>query len=230
MARAEHLLVEDESAIADRYELGSAIKALAVNEVCDVHPKGRDKLCFALRQRLSISCNDRAQRLLILPPLDDDIADKIILLRCSRFPFPMPLESDQQKTAFWKVFDSELPAFFYFLSTFQIPEELHSSRFGIKTFHHPELARHLHELSPQAEFFELLKLLAPWGSIDPWEGSSIELRHKLLSHSSTRDDAKRVLKYPNACGEYLGDLAKLYPKCVQYVKTEYRRYWIISKP
>jgi hypothetical protein len=167
LARAEHLILEDENndiSFAARLELGTAIKQITVNEENDVHAKGRDKISFSLRQRLSISCNDRPQRLLIFPPLDEDIGSKIILLRCSAFDFPMPLESPGEKRAFWKQIDKELSGFLYFLlNDYQIPENLRDRRFGIATFHHPELAQHLQEFSPQAELLELIDLFKPWG-------------------------------------------------------------------
>jgi hypothetical protein len=174
LARAEHLILEDENndiSIAARLELGTAIKQITVNEESDVHAKGRDKTSFSLRQRISISCNDRAQRLLIFPPLDEDIGSKIILLPCSAFDFPMPLESPGEKMAFWQQIDKELPGFLYWLlNDYRIPEKHQDRRFGVATFHHPTLAQHLQELSPQAELLELIDLLKPWGILDPWEG------------------------------------------------------------
>jgi hypothetical protein len=234
LARAEHLILEDENndiSISARLELGTAIKQITVNEENDVHAKGRDKVSFSLRQRLSISCNDRAQRLLIFPPLDEDIGSKIMLLGCSAFDFPMPLESEGEKRAFWQQIDKELPGFLYFLlNDYRIPENLRDRRFGVATFHHPQLAQHLQEFSPQAELLELIDLLKPWGTLDKWEGSSKELRLQLFKHDSTHDDGKRLLKYPNACGEYLGDLAKSHPHRVKDARTKYARRWIVYSP
>jgi hypothetical protein len=119
---------------------------------------------------------------------------------------------------------------YFLLRVYQIPEKLRDRRFGIATFHHPELVQHLQEFSPQAELLELIDLLKPWGTLDPWEGSSKELRLQLLKHDSTRDDAKRLLKYSNACGEYLGDLAKSHPHRVKGARTKYARRWIVSSP
>ena len=142
----------------------------------------------------------------------------------------MPLESPGEKRAFWGQIEKELPGFLYFLLyDYRIPEKLRDRRFGVATFHHPELAQHLQELSPQAELLELIDLLKPWGTLDPWEGSSKELRLQLLNHDSTCDDARRLLKYPHACGEYLGDLAKSHPDRVKDGRTKHARRWIVFR-
>jgi hypothetical protein len=134
-----------------------------------------------------------------------------------------------RKKEFWLQIDKELPGFLYWLlNDYRIPEKHQDRRFGVVTFHHPALAQHLQELSPQAELLELVDLLKPWGPVnDSWEGKSTELRLQLFQHESTRDDARRLLKYPNACGEYLGDLAKSHPHRVKDARTKYARRWIV---
>jgi hypothetical protein len=140
---AEHLIMEDEAASTihrDRMALGTSIKNLIANKVHPCHPKHRQIVNLCPWWRLSISLNDRAERLLVLPPLTDDMADKIILLRARKHPMPMAAETAEEKQIFWRTLLSELPAFLYWLiNDFQIEDSWRNTRFGIKTFHHPTL-------------------------------------------------------------------------------------------
>ena len=71
---------------------------------------------------MTISLNDDPEALLVLPPLDDHIEDKIILLRASRFDLPMPTGTTAERGAFWDQLISELPAYVHWLlNDFEIP-------------------------------------------------------------------------------------------------------------
>ena len=229
---AEHLVLEDEAASTShqaRAMLGSQIKAITVNRVHPCHGKRRDIVNLCPWWRLSISCNDRPDKLLILPPLSDDVSDKIILLRSSSFVMPMPTETSAEKEAFWEVLKSELPAFLWWLEhVFQIPEALKSSRFGIVEFHHPELLAALDELSPSHALEELIDQAKIWGAVnESWEGSALELRAALLNDDRTRRDAEHLLNWTNAAGQYLGDLQKKSPDRFESRKTSTRIIWTI---
>jgi hypothetical protein len=229
---AEHLVLEDEAASTShqaRAMLGSQIKAITVNRVHPCHGKRRDIVNLCPWWRLSISCNDRPDKLLILPPLSDDISDKIILLRSSSSAMPMPTETSAEKEAFWEVLKSELPAFLWWLeNSFAIPKALESSRFGIIDFHHPELLAALDELSPSHALEELIDQAKVWGAVDDfWEGTALELRSALLNDERTRRDAEHLLNWTNAAGQYLGDLQKKSPDRYQSRKTSTKIIWII---
>jgi hypothetical protein len=229
---AEHLVLEDEAASTShqaRAMLGSQIKAITVNRVHPCHGKRRDIVNLCPWWRLSISCNDRPDKLLILPPLSDDISDKIILLRSSSFVMPMPTETSDEKEAFWNVLKAELPAFLWWLEyVFEIPEALRSSRFGVVEFHHPELLAALDELSPSHALEELIDQAKIWGAVDEsWEGTALELRAALLNDDRTRRDAEHLLNWTNAAGQYLGDLQKKSPDRFESRKTSTRIIWTI---
>jgi hypothetical protein len=114
---------------------------------------------------------------------------------------------------------------------FQIPQQWTSSRFGIGNFHHPELVHSLDELSPAFALLELIDQLEPWGQINnEWEGTATELRQNLLANDRTRRDADKLLTWQNACGQYLGELAKIKPERVQSTRTKDRRNWLIIAP
>ena len=66
-------------------------------------------------RRLTITLNAEPEALLVLPPLDEHLADKILLLRSSRFPLPMPTVTKDERREFWRRLIAELPSFLHFL-------------------------------------------------------------------------------------------------------------------
>jgi hypothetical protein len=232
---AEHLMLEDEAASTShqaRAMLGSQIKAITVNRVHPCHGKRRDIVNLCPWWRLSISCNDRPDKLLILPALSDDVSDKIILLRASFSDMPMSTETSQEQEQFWETLKEELPSFLWWLEhDFEIPKELRSSRFGIAEFHHPELLNALDELSASHALEELIEQANIWGAVeDFWEGTALELRSILLNDDRTRRDAEHLLNWTNAAGAYLGDLQKKAPKRYLHRKIHGQTIWTICRP
>lgn len=232
---AEHLILEDGSASTShmaRSALGAGIKTIAVNKIHQCHGKRRDIINLCPRWRLSISLNNEPERMMILPRLSNDVSDKIILLRAIRHPMPARTETADEKAAFWERLMDELPGYLHWLETqFEIPKGWVSLRFGIREFHHPELMEALDELSPAFALLELIDQLEPWGKAsNEWEGTATELRQLLIADDRTRKDGDRLLNWTNACGQYLGELAKMKPLRVQNARTKDRREWRICAP
>ena len=55
-------------------------------------------------------------------------------------------------------------------------------------------------------------------------------RVQLLQNGGTATDARRLLEWPQACGNYLATLAKKYAARVQPHRTNSARLWIIRRP
>jgi hypothetical protein len=237
MFEAEHLMLEDEAAStshAARMALGTSIKNITANRIHACHPKHRPIVNLAPWWRLSISVNDRPERLLILPPLVEDMADKIILLRASQFPMPMPTTTAEEQEKFWNTLVAELPAFLYQLvNGYVVPADWLSPRFGVRTFHHPVLLTELEELSPAIALLGLIDAADIWEvQSTVWEGTALELRTLLLANHKTARDADRLLGWTNACGQYLNDLAKIRPQRVKKTinPNNRQRYEISPEP
>lgn len=230
---SEHLMLEDEfmsTSIKDRLRLGASIKAMTVStKVAHCHRKHRQPVNLPVWWRVTISVNDDPEALMVLPPLDDHVADKIIVLRASRFDMPMPTGTLDEKEAFWNTMVGEIPAFLdWIINEFQIPEELRDPRrYGIATWHHPEICSALERLSPE---FELLDLIdrAEIAPVEPWSGTAAELENSLTGCSFTRDSARRLLTWSGACGAYLARLAKKRPDRVVAARSSKRRAWRIA--
>ena len=75
--------------------------------------------------------NIEPHNLLILPELDDSIEDKLILLKATKSPMPMPTRTPGERKAFWEILVGELPAFVDFLLTWNIPEKKRSERLAL---------------------------------------------------------------------------------------------------
>jgi hypothetical protein len=244
---AEHLLLEDEAASTDhraRMALGTAIKNLIANRIHSCNPKHPQIVNLRPWWRLSVSLNDREERLLVLPPLTEDIADKIILLRATVHPMPMPADTAEEKEAFWKQPCAELPAFLYYLvHEFVIPADWRNTRFGIRSWQHPSLLSALEELSQPIALLELIDRADIWSrqywdsngqlatfKTVPWEGTALELRTKLLANPLTKRDAERLLDWTNATGQYLNDLARIRQTRVKFHRDQSRRWYEIFPP
>ena len=230
---AEHLMIEDEIASTDirtRRNFGARIKEITVNQMQSFHAKHRQAITLTPFWRLTISLNDEPENLLILPPIDESLVDKIMLLKVHKKPMPMPTHTQAQKTAFWNALLAELPAFLWFLDQWEIPAELKCERFGITHFHHPELLAAIETLAPETRLLALIDAELFTGPVNSaWEGTAEELERRLINGQSAHE-ARRLLDWNNATGTYLGRLEKKYPDRIQKDRTTHKRLWRITPP
>lgn len=233
---AEHLMLEDENTSTrnlDRLALGANIKGVSVNELHSCHGKHKNSISLRPWWRMSISLNDAPEALMVLPPMDDHVRDKIIILRARCFSLPMPTETQEERNRFWDAIVNEAPAFVAYLLAVSIPTKLSDRRYGLRTFHHPDLLCELESLSPETHLLELIDAVEPWVGCETgyWEGSQDELRNLLSQHSKTKDEAHLLLgAWHNQCGTYLGRLKDRHPYRVSQVHKRQHRGWIIRPP
>jgi len=232
---AEHLMLEDETASTSyraRMALAAMIKNIVANRVQPCHPKHKGIINLAPWWRMTISLNDEPDHMLVLPPLDVDMEDKIILLRAIKTDMPMPTESAEEKAAFWAQLMQDLPGWLWWLEhEFSIPAECRENRFGVKAFHHPALLQALDELSPAFRLLGLIDLAKPWGLTNTeWDGSAEELRFLLMMHYAAGRDASKLLDFPDRCGRYLGELSRKKPDRVKNSRTGIKRSWTVYQP
>jgi hypothetical protein len=229
---AEHLMIEDEAGSSDlrvRREFGARIKDFTVNEVQSCHSKNRPAISLRPFWRLSISLNDEDENLMVLPPIDESLADKIILLKSKQHQMPMETETIEGRKLFWQKLTSEIPAFLHFITTWNIPNSLRCQRFGISSYLHPELLSAIDTMAPETRLLSLLdEVLFEDLSLGQTsiELSSIEVERRLTS-SKVAYEAKKILSWNNACGSYLGRLAIKKPDRIESVRTPSERKWKI---
>jgi hypothetical protein len=209
----EHLIVADENPHPTQFHrrnFGTKIKDLVVNQRQKLHPKGRDGFMLSPFWRLTISVNDEAESLLILPPIDPSIEDKLMLWKVG-IPDCLP-ESDGREEFIAQI-KSELPAFVAHLEDFVIPEKLRSNRYGVTHFHNPDLVRALDEFASEIQLLNLIDIelwrddrLEP---ITEWEGTAGELYRRLTGEGSTVwRHIKDEVHNAQTCGRYLSSLVR----------------------
>lgn len=230
---AEHLMLEDEhcsTLIPQRLKLGAAIKQHTVSTyLASLHAKGRTAVNLPGWWRVSITLNDDPEAMMVLPPLDKHIADKIIILRASVFQWPAPMVTTADRTGFHARIVSEVPAYLHWLlHEWQMPEEVADPlRYNVATFHHPELVEALHCFSPEAELRELLEIAYAdsWRDRLTLEATAFEIETTLRQHVPERAD--RLFTFRNACATYLSRLSKRHPQEIEGRRTQFHRWWII---
>ena len=231
---SEHLTIDDAQASTDfrtRLAMAAHLKEIAVGRDHSCHGKGRDAVNLRPLWRCSISLNDEGECLLVLPPLRADIADKLHLLKCSSPRDPFPTATPEEMSDYWARLLSELPAFLHHCCQVEPPHGRIDQRFGIRAFHHPALVLALEEQAPEVVLLELIDMEIWRGTTDSeWEGTARDLESILMAaDSKVREQARRLLTWSQACGTYLGRLAKNQGDRVEPDRTPTRRSWIIKR-
>lgn len=224
LAQAEHLAIEDESASTDirtRRTFGAGIKQLAVNR--DLHVNGKGKLALTLPtfRRLTASLNADGDHILILPPMDESLKDKISLHRCK----PAKLYADRLENA--ASLRRELPAILAFLKSWRVPNKLRCDRYGCVAWHDPELLQLLEESQPEMKLMAILDAIDLVQSVNGWNGSATELEEK-LAQTQFASQAAKLFYYPSACGAYLAKLSTRFPERFTFKRDGSSRRWTIK--
>jgi len=234
---AEHLMIEDvaeSTNITKRRHFAAQIKAFSVNREQHCHGKNQQPLTLTPLWRVTISLNDEAERLLVLPPVDEDIADKVMLLKVQKREMPMPTQTADEVEAFWNALVAELPAYLHHLEKWTIPENLRSPRFSIIHYHHPELLAALEALAPETQLLQMIDKELFSGShprTEPWTGLAVDLQDELTGDfSRCKAIAQPLLHSTVACGTYLSRLENKASERVSSRRVNGRTEYIIQPP
>lgn len=236
LARAEHLMLDDEAvgeSKSSRDQIKAGIKNFTVStDIVSVHRKNGDAINLPVFWRLSISLNDEPDALRVLPPLDQDVKDKLILLRANKNLFSTPTTTTEEKEQFWATLMDELPAFLHWLlNEFVPPEELQDDRYPVKTWHHPKLREALESISDEHKLLALIDEILWEGSRrKQWVGTANDLHGLLTGNPKTRSRANKLLSWTNATGTLLGKAMKLRPERIEEKRTAKVRKWQITRP
>lgn len=225
---AEILVIDDEAAsnrIENRRALGDGIKTTLFASSVRIEGKFKSGFDFAPLWRIVIAVNDQPEALMVLPPLSQDLSDKMMILKCQK-----ALELSDDDFDLWQTsIATELPAFLYDVERFVIQPENSDGRCGVRCFTHPGVVDAISELSPEHQLRNLIDALESSGGIVlPWEGTASGLKALLGSCAATRADAERLLgNWAPGCGVYL---SRLVGKCVEKMKLrDGDQRWRVSK-
>lgn len=211
LAGAELLAVDDEAGSTDirsRRKLAANIKSCLFSGAVRIEGKNKTAFTFQPCWRMVMALNDEPEALLVLPPITEDIGDKITLLKCHKRPLPMPAHTLDERSAFFATLKAEIPAMLAWLEAWEIPAELKDERCGVKAYHHPDILAGLLELSPEGQLTILIDTACHTGFLPlPWEGTAVALNGILTACPETSRDAEKLLgQWHGATGTYLARL------------------------
>jgi hypothetical protein len=228
------LLADDEISDTDmrtRKAVGQQIKSIAVTTAHRIESKGVDSITLSPHWRLIICTNDEPEHLQVLPPIDDGMVDKILLLRCKKAQMPMPTATPAERDAFMSALKSECSGWLYYLTQNAALSDYGDSRQRVTGWHDEALLDAMGNMSSEAQLLEIIDLVKPWGSSDYVELTASELESTLTAFDSiVKHKAGKLLSWNNACGSLLGHLSKRHPDRVAKVVTATSRKWRIMSP
>lgn len=215
---AEHGLIGDSNHATDmksRRAFGSAIKTFVVEKAQGMYGKGKVAVTLFPFLRLSLTLNSNPEAMLVLPPLDSDVKDKIILLKASPVKFPFPSKKFPDSQSYYNAMEAELPGFLWWLRRWRIPATIADQRYGVMSFHDPDLLRGVDELSPE---FRLLQTIDTYlfipDMVEHWEGTALELE-RTLREKLRSGEVNTLFPFNTACGVYLAALQRKMPERIE---------------
>jgi hypothetical protein len=180
--------------------------------------KGKNAIELISFKRLVMATNLEEQNLLVFPPIDDDLKDKVILCKC--YEAPWPWGPNRMEEELWAILSAEFPYFLWWLmNVFEVPERIQSQRFGCEAWLHPEILAGIDFLSPEMRLMGwiervLLTRQNEWqGEPLPagvWKGSAVEIETALKAMDSglTHKERDKVPSAHPTIGKFLGSLSK----------------------
>ena len=233
---SELWVVDDEQAStknADRSEFGANIKKAVADRYYRIRGMMRDGVVLEMFRVPLICVNREAERLQVLPQLDDDIQDKISVLLAHKHAMPMKVGTSDEKAAFWSTLTEELPHFIYWLmNEYAINEDMFG-RFGVTHFHHPDLCADLFHVSREREFWvQVMRVLKKDHFTGHWYwcGKAEDLYELMSAESSplTRSEING-LPWSTTMGKSLRKISKQFPDRVIQKKIDGCNRWFICE-
>lgn len=237
---SEHLMLEDENCKTDiksRENFGMALKNFAANPTQRVHGKGQDGFLVESSHWLTMSVNDDAESMQIMPPLNTSVKEKLLLLQChpaitSEWP------GDKGKIEeLERLVEGEMPALMHYLMNEHVInsaiKDESGDRYGVMAYHDLGLVEAISGAEPAAQLEFLID--ACWDEMAK-QGKTLSLKSEeiqlhLTTHQTFGRMAAKLLGYPKACGRYLNDLAMRDPdKFIKPSEHARPRVWKIRWP
>lgn len=234
VAGSELLVIDDEAAqfaLQERRAFGANLKNMLFAYKQRLHAKGRDAFVIKPFWRLMLFVNHEPENLMILPPIDGSMEDKVMIFKSELKPLGMPDETQEDRVALAEQIEQELPAFLGWLRYgFQVPEGCSFRRTGVYAYKNPELMQVIQASSPEDKLLTVIDdALFADNDLEDWQGTANQLSRELCE-GSFRHEAKALLNWTNAAGTYLGRLASRHPDRVVQIRGKNSRGWRIVAP
>jgi hypothetical protein len=205
-------------------------KVVAQTEIL-YHPKFQDATKLPWQGRVVVTCNTDAESLSIVPTTDNSITDKLMLFKLGQWypDFPPNHVIEAQVKA-------ELPFFLRWLSAWTPPRSIMAapgkSRYGVKSFHHPEILAHSQSLAAATHLREDIDALRHMkdnpmfdAGAKHWEGTSGDLLRLGRDFFATKASAAQI-------GVWLAQIHKsnVAPWLDRVESRSRKTLWTIAKP
>ena len=229
LAEADHWRMDDKNAHRDaksRANFGGVIKQANVNPALAIHPKGKKQILLPTFRRVTISINEDPEYVTVIPMLDSSVGDKITVLKCGRSEMLPDWKENKAR------FVAELPALTHFLlNVHRIAPALQHGRFGVKTYHSPEVVELLSQFEPHLQLLEIIDAVLFKPDMPPaaWRGTATELQRDLFN-SAHETSARKLLSYSSACGQLMAKLKSLENSRCDSTRAKGRTTWKIDPP
>ena len=147
------------------------LKKTLANTTLVCRGMGLSGVKLPMRARIAMSFNDDVDSLEAFPKLHESVIDKLLVLHGKRAKeFADGFPSDKQLR------EGELPHLLAFLLSLEIPEELASSRFGVKPFFDKSMSRRTQAVSQELDKFDILREhVFKAGCLEPETGNYVVL-------------------------------------------------------
>lgn len=214
---SELLLVDDCSGSTDiraRRNFAAAFKEAIYPPIVQLRKRHASSVSVRPVWSVILCCNDTPEALNVIPPIDDDLDDKIILLHVNKVQTPMDTSTPAGRSQFQAMLRAELPALAHDLMNYVTPPELTDSRSGILAWRDPELLEGADSNSPARRLESILETAigqdqASWGDL-PRIMSAMEIESRLMDNRSlVKEQARGLFHWYGACGAAMSRLCKI---------------------
>jgi hypothetical protein len=226
--------VDDAEIAADRqkHELYSQIiKKVVANPAMTYRRMYSEGVTLPWMGRLVVTLNENAIEM--LPDIEAELLDKVHFLKARTSNVKMGEKVDNDARI-----ASELPAFLAHVRDYVIPEEMkdtRGNRFGMKSYHHPELIDAAKASSPSANFAEIVnQWRAHYFTLEDkkteWSGTALELQQELNEDGALTQIVKQTVRNTNHLGKMLGQLVSQGAKGISKKRTSANWVYVLAKP
>lgn len=233
LAEAPHWLMQDKAPfrnLANRAQFTANAKTHLVSSTLDVHAKGRDKMTLPTFRRVTLSTNDDADYLTVIPNLDDSMRDKLLVVKCGKATMLPDFQANLAR------FVAELPAWIYhLLYDYKVPVEMTDERMGVVAWCHSDIEGQLRESDPAPRLLELIDEVLFRDDRGertdcPLKLSATEVQARLVCDPKFGSIARQILPASSVCGQLLAKLAKEHPKRFDKKTIHGSPKWTICAP
>ena len=234
---SEVLVVDDCQAQTDiraRRLFGAAFKEAMYPQAVQLRKRHASSISVRPVWACMVCCNDTPEALQIIPPLDADMSDKVILLHFHPITLPIDTSTPEGRNELQAALRRELPALAHDLDGWVTPEALRDSRSGVLAWRDPDLVDAVDANSPARRLDDLIATAVQhhgiWHDL-PRSFTALEIETRLMDNGSpVRDQARSMFTWSGACGSALGRLAKMDSGRVSAgvfdAHRKVNRYWI----